>query len=88
VDQLAELFDWVVIDSPPVLPLADTSVWSRLCDGILLVTRQGTSEKRQLQRGVDAIDPQKLIGAILNSSSSAPHSDYYYSPRAGGSGQT
>jgi capsular exopolysaccharide synthesis family protein len=89
VDQLAELFDWVVIDSPPVLPLADTSVWSRLCDGILLVTRQGTSEKRQLQRGVDAIDPQKLIGAILNSSSSAPHSDYYYSPRAGGgSGQS
>lgn len=85
VDQLAELFDWMVIDSPPVLPLADTSVWSRLCDGVLLVTRQGTSEKRQLQRGVDAIDPQKLIGAILNSSSSAPHSDYYYSRRAGNS---
>lgn len=83
MDQLAELFDWIVIDSPPVLPLADTSVWSRLCDGILLVTRQGTTEKRQLQRGVEAIEPQKLIGAILNSSNSAPHSDYYYSPRSG-----
>ncbi len=82
MDQLSELFDWVVVDSPPVLPLADTSVWSRLCDGILLVTRQGTSEKRQLQRGVEAIEPQKLIGAILNSSHSAPHSDYYYSSRS------
>jgi capsular exopolysaccharide synthesis family protein len=87
IDKLAELFDWVIIDSPPVLPLADTSVWSRLCDGILLVARQGTSEKKQLQRGVEAIEPQKLIGVILNSSNSAPHSDYYYSPRTG-SGST
>jgi capsular exopolysaccharide synthesis family protein len=82
MDQVSELFDWVVVDSPPVLPLADTSVWSRLCDGILLVTRQGVTEKRQLQRGVEAIEPQKLIGAILNSSNSAPHSYYYYSARA------
>jgi capsular exopolysaccharide synthesis family protein len=83
MEQLAELFDWVVVDSPPVLPLADTSVWSRLSDGILLVTRQGITEKRQLQRGVEAIEPQKLIGAILNSSNSSPHSDYYYSARPG-----
>lgn len=84
MDQLSELFGWVVVDSPPVLPLADTSVWTRLCDGILLVTRQGISEKRQLQRGVEAIEPQKLIGAILNSSNSSPHSDYYYSSRSAG----
>jgi capsular exopolysaccharide synthesis family protein len=85
MDQLSELFGWVVVDSPPVLPLADTSVWTRLCDGILLVTRQGTTEKRQLQRGVEAIESQKLIGAILNSSNNAPHSDYYYSSRSGSS---
>ena len=35
------VFDWVVIDSPPILPMADTSVWTNLADGILLVTRQG-----------------------------------------------
>ena len=33
MDQLAGWFDWIVIDSPPVLPLADTSVWMRLADG-------------------------------------------------------
>jgi len=85
MDQLSEMFDWVIVDSPPILPLADTSIWSRLCDGVLLVARQGTSEKRQLKRGVDAIEPQKLIGAILNSSSNAPHSDYYYSSRSSSS---
>ena len=42
MDQLTAWFDWIVIDTPPVLPLADTSVWMRLADGVLLVARQGT----------------------------------------------
>ena len=35
MEQLAAWFDWIIIDSPPILPLADTSVWARLADGIL-----------------------------------------------------
>ena len=77
MEQLEAWFDWIVIDSPPVLPLADTSLWSRLADGILLVTRKGTTEKQQLQRGLEAIDKSKLLGALVNSSANAAHSDYY-----------
>lgn len=76
--QLTEWFDVIVIDSPPVLPLADTSVWMRLADGIILVARQATTERKQLLRGIEAIDPQKLIGALLNCSESQAHSHYYY----------
>ncbi len=78
MDQLTAWFDWIIIDSPPVMPLADTSVWMRLADGILLVARQGTTEKRQLQRGLEAIEPKKLIGALLNGSKRRTSSDYYY----------
>jgi len=78
MDQLAAWFDWIIIDSPPILPLADASVWMRLADGVLLVTRQGTTEKRQLQRGLEAIESKKLIGALLNSSTNSAHNDYYY----------
>jgi capsular exopolysaccharide synthesis family protein len=77
MDQLATWFDWIVIDSPPVLPLADTSVWMRLADGILLVTREGTTEKRQLMRGLQAIEQTKLLGVVLNSSRSTDHKNYY-----------
>jgi len=77
MEQLEAWFDWIVIDSPPVLPLADTSLWSRLADGILLVTRKGTTEKQALQRGLEAIDKSKLLGALVNSSENASHSDYY-----------
>jgi capsular exopolysaccharide synthesis family protein len=77
MERLETWFDWIVIDSPPVLPLADASLWSRLADGILLVTRKGTTEKQQLQRGLQAIEKSKLLGALINSSDSAAHSDYY-----------
>jgi capsular exopolysaccharide synthesis family protein len=77
MDQLTAWFDWIVIDSPPVLPLADTSIWSRLADGILLVTRKGTTEKQQLQKGLQALEKSKLLGALVNSSENAAHSDYY-----------
>lgn len=78
MEQLSGWFDWIIIDSPPVLPLADTSVWARLADGILLVARPGTTEKRRMQRGIEALESSKLIGALLNSSHSSPDSDYAY----------
>jgi Mrp family chromosome partitioning ATPase len=75
--QLEAWFDCIVIDSPPVLPLADASLWSRLADGVLLGTRKGTTEKQQLQRGLEVIEKLKLLGALVNSSANTAHSDYY-----------
>lgn len=78
MDQLTAWFDWIIIDSPPVLPLADTSIWMRLANGILLVTRQGTTVKKQLQRGLEAIETSKLLGALVNCAEDTGCSDYYY----------
>ena len=77
MEQLAGWFDWIVIDSPPVLPLADTSIWMRMADAVLLVTRPGKTAKLQLQRALEAIDQPKLLGALLNGSREAALSDYY-----------
>jgi Mrp family chromosome partitioning ATPase len=85
VEEVSQSFDWIVIDSPPILPLADTTVWARLADGIMLVTREGVTEKQQLQQGVRALDQTKLLGVILNSYSSGNHQNYYqrYGPASG-----
>ncbi len=77
MDQLETWFDWIIIDSPPVLPLADASIWSRWADGILLVTRKGITEKKQLKLGLEAVEKSKLLGALVNSSSNTSHADYY-----------
>ena len=76
--QLVGYFDWIIIDSPPVLPVADASVWSAFADGILLVTRYGITQKKELIRGVNQIDKRKLVGAVLNYSKNRCYFDYYY----------
>jgi len=78
IEQLAASFDWIVVDSPPVLPLADASVWLRLVDGFLLVTRRGISEKKQLKKGLEALDQSKLLGTLINSSTDVVPSEYDY----------
>jgi capsular exopolysaccharide synthesis family protein len=83
MSQLSSQFDWIVVDSPPLLPLADTTVWARLTDGLLLVTREGKTEKKQLQRGLDAVKNLPLLGVVLNGCSRSDHENYYqrYAPK-------
>ena len=80
--QLANLFDWIIVDSPPLLPLADTTVWSRVTDGTLLVAREGKSEKKQLQRGLEVLKKSDLLGVVLNGCVHPDHKSYYqrYAP--------
>jgi len=77
LSRLSPLFDWIIIDAPPLLPLADATVWSKLSDGVLLVVREGKSEKKYLQRGLSAVDPKSLIGVVINSCSNTDHKNYY-----------
>lgn len=77
LDGLSSAFDWVIVDSPPIIPLADTSFWTKLCDGVLLVAREGMSERRPLKRVLDVLDRSMLLGVVLNSSSSGDHKNYY-----------
>jgi len=71
------VFDWIIVDSPPLLPLADTTEWARLTDGALLVVREGTTEKKPLQRGLEMLKKADLLGVVLNGSSNTNHRNYY-----------
>lgn len=78
LDQLNQMFDWIIIDSPPILPMADTSILARLADGIVLVTRRGVTEKKILERGLQSLETNKLVGAVVNSSRKRGRNYYYY----------
>lgn len=77
IARLSDMFDWILIDSPPLLPLADATVWSRVSDGTLLVARQGVVQKAGLQRALEALKAPELLGVVLNSCTE-PHHSYYY----------
>jgi capsular exopolysaccharide synthesis family protein len=77
LDRLGEFFDWIIIDTPPVVPVADTAFWMKLADGVLLVIREGVSEKKVVERALDAFDRATLLGVVVNSCSRSDHNSYY-----------
>ena len=74
---LSPMFDWIIVDSPPLLPLADTTVWQRVTDGALLVVREAKAEKTALQRGLEILKKSDLLGVVLNASSDGDRHNYY-----------
>lgn len=90
LDRLGTFFDWIVIDTPPVIPVADTTFWMKLADGVLVVIREGFSEKKVVERALDSFDPAVLLGVVVNSCSSSDHKDYYsrYSQKMMQTGRT
>lgn len=66
--ELRTRFNWILVDSPPLMPTADSNLWARLCDATLLVVRQGKTRRRLLQQAVDGMDNPKLAGIVINDS--------------------
>lgn len=85
--QLAGRFDWIVVDSTPMLPVIDANLWSRLVDGTLLVVREGLAPLKALRDGLRALDRPNLIGVVVNEASEFNQVDYegqYYGTRNSG----
>ncbi len=81
VAQLSAAFEWVIIDSPPFAPLADSNALAALSDGALFVVRQNYTPTRVLRATMDSFDAHKLIGFVVNECSSTGvryHDHYYY----------
>jgi len=74
--QLASQFEWVVVDSTPMLPIVDVNLWSRLVDGTLLVVREGVTPVKALKQGLRALDHPNLIGVVLNEASATDEAKY------------
>ncbi len=87
-NSLGSLFDWIIIDSPPLFPLADASFWARLSDGVLLVVREGVTEKKPLQKVSEVLDRSLILGIIVNSCSDGNRNYYqrYKARSASGDG--
>ena len=81
--KLCGQFDWVVVDSTPMLPTADANLWSRLVDGMLLVVREGVTQVKSLKSGLAGLDNPKLIGVVLNEASEFEGRLLYIPPRDG-----
>jgi protein-tyrosine kinase len=70
IDAVSAHFDWVILDSTPMLPMADAASLARLCDGVLVVVREGHTRRRLLNKALESIDRKKLLGMVFNDAAS------------------
>jgi capsular exopolysaccharide synthesis family protein len=81
LSEAVEQFDWVVIDTPPVVLLPDANLLAAMIDTALLVVRANKTPSPLSARAVEAIGSERILGVVLNRAKESGLSDggYYYS---------
>jgi capsular exopolysaccharide synthesis family protein len=73
-----EHFDWIIVDSSPVIPVSDSVSMGRACDAVLLVARSGVTSYPVAQRAQHELKASNIIGFVLNAVKNPPSPDSYY----------
>ena len=71
-------FDWIIVDSSPVLPVSDAVNLARSCDSVLLVARGGVTKFPTAQRAQSELKASNILGFVLNAVQEAPEVGSYY----------
>jgi receptor protein-tyrosine kinase len=76
---LREMFEYIVIDSPPIIPFSDARSLALLSDAVILVSRYGCTTRRSITRAAEIISEMQvpLMGVVLNDMDLAS-ADYHY----------
>jgi capsular exopolysaccharide synthesis family protein len=80
LQRLEPLFDWIIVDSPPAVPVSDASVLAKACDGVLMVVRSNATPSDVARRARQEFPDECLVGVVLNGAGEdeAPYARYYY----------
>lgn len=78
LDRVGPAFDWVILDSPPCLPVADAGIIAHWCDGVLLVVRSEVTPSAMIQKSRQELKQRNVVGVVLNAvKNRAPYAAYY-----------
>jgi len=80
VTSLKDHFDWVIVDSPPVMAVTDASLIAHLASGVVFVVGAEMTSRHAAKRALDQLEQAnaKFVGAVLNRVD-LKHNAYYYS---------
>ena len=85
LEALRDHFDWVILDSPPLLFAADGNLLSTMADGTILVVRIGTTTYDSVARALQSLCENNVLGIVVNGahhgelySRYSYYHDYYY----------
>src|SRR5215470_16222295 len=80
LQRVEPVFDWIIVDSPPVIPVSDATVLAKACDGVLMVVRSASTPSDMARRARLEFPDQMLVGVVLNGTerNEAQYTRYYY----------
>jgi capsular exopolysaccharide synthesis family protein len=80
LDEAKESFDWIIVDTPPLMLLPDAHLLSSLVDGAVLVVKARSTPHEMVRRTVDIIGKNRVLGVVLNQADAREQSSYgdYY----------
>lgn len=74
------LFDWIIIDSPPAVPVSDAGLLANYCDGVLMVVRSNATPFDMARKARQEFRDKHLVGVVLNGiEAGSSYTQYYYS---------
>lgn len=79
LQRLEPVFDWIILDTPPVIPVADSTLLANFCDGVLMVVRSNATPSDLARRARQEFQDKLLLGVVLNGAPAGnSQSAYYY----------
>lgn len=80
IDRMAEKYDYILVDTPPVTIVSDACLVANILDGVLLLARQGRTRKDVLRKAVGQLKltGAKLLGFVLNGVDGSVSKSYGY----------
>jgi protein-tyrosine kinase len=80
LQRLEPLFDWIILDSAPVIPVSDSTLVANACDGVLMVVRSNVTPSDLARRAREEFPDKLLLGVVLNGAPAerTGQSKYYY----------
>lgn len=77
---LSEAYDVIIIDTPPLLTVADAQILSKAMDGVLLVTNTEDNDRDELMKAKDTLvkSGANILGVVLNNKKRTDNENYYY----------
>ena len=80
IEEAKESFDWVIIDTPPIVLLPDANLLASMVDAAILVVRAESTPHHLVKRAVDAIGHKRILGVVLNQAShkEMPYGGHYH----------
>src|SRR5229473_3455997 len=78
LQRVEPLFDWIIIDSPPAVPVSDAGILAKSCDGVLMVVRSNQTPFDMARKAREEFAGQTVVGVVLNGARDQPAYERYY----------